>query len=228
MIHSYSKINTSQNFNEDFKTYSTLGVLQYLQAQLFWNILKASVIDNHNLPNVTGEILQIDFWPKWFNIQNIRNIYNSKYIEPDMFIRFERFDCIVEVKKTDRVGQYTDQWESQTLAYRNEYPEGKQLVYIALGGNSRLNASTHEKFKHVYKSTWQGLLREIVKALKERVSLIYKTEIINQEIRVLQSVVEAFASCYNEYVVELFDTISTDYQKIKLPQQKEMEELWRI
>ena len=41
MIYSYSKIKTDQNFNEDFKTYSSLGLLQFLPAQLFWNILKS-------------------------------------------------------------------------------------------------------------------------------------------------------------------------------------------
>ena len=227
MIYSYSKIKTDQNFNEDFKTYSSIGMLQFLPTQLFWNILKASVIDNQNLPNITGAMEQIEFWPKWFKIQNIKIVSNSKYIEPDVFIRFENFDCIVEVKKTDTFGQHPDQCESQTLAYRNEYPEGKELIYIALGGNPELNESLHEKYKHVYKSTWHRLLCGINKALQERVSMIYKNEIINQEIRILQSSLEAFASCYNEYVVELLDTMSINYQ-IKLPSQKKLEELWKI
>ena len=228
MIYSYSKIKTDQNFNEDFKTYSSLGLLQFLPAQLFWNILKASIVDNWNLPNLTGKMIQIDFWPKWFKIQGITTVANSKYIEPDIFIRFENFDCIVEVKKTDASGQHCDQWESQIQAYLNEYPEGRQFIYIALGGNSKLNAPSHEKFGYVYKSTWQRLLCEINKALQERLSLNYSSEAINQEIRILQSVVEAFASCYNEYVVELLDTIITDDKKIKLPRKIEMDELWKI
>lgn len=227
MIYSYSKIKTDQNFNEDFKTYISLGLLQFLPAQLFWNILKASVNNNQNLPNIAGEMIQIDFWPKWFNIHNISVVANSKYIEPDIFIRFENFDCIVEVKKTDTFGQYFAQWESQIQAYHNEYPEGKQLIYIALGGNLKLDASSDDKFKHVYKSTWQQFLHAINKTLQERVALVYKNEIINQEIRILQSVVEAFANCYNEYVVELLDTMNNYCQTIKLPQQKNLDELWK-
>ncbi len=227
MIHSYSKIKTDQNYNEDFKTYSTLGVLQFLPAQLFWNILKASVIDNQNLPSITGEIVQINFWPKWYNLQNINVVSNSIYIEPDVFIRFENFDCVIEVKKNDSFGQHYDQWESQTQTYRNEYPEGKQFIYIALGGNPKLDASSQEKFRHVYKSTWQRLLREINKSLQDRISVTYKTETINQEIRILQSAVDAF-SCYNEYVVELLDTMSTYHQTIKQPTKEFLQQLWKI
>lgn len=227
MICSYSKIKTDQKYNEDFKTYSTLGVLQYLPAQLLWTILRASVADNQDMPNVSGEIVQIEFWPKWYKIQNIKVVSNTTYIEPDVFICFENFDCVVEVKKTDSVGQHSDQWESQTLAYRNEYPDGKPFVYIALGGNLKLDTSSQDKFNHVYKSTWQRLLRVIDKALQERMSVAYKTEIMNQEIRILQSAVDAFAN-YNEYVVELLDTMNEYSQTIKLPTKESLKQLWRI
>lgn len=227
MIHSYSKIKTDRNYNEDFKTYSTLGVLQYLSAQMFWSILSASVIDNKKLPKFSGEIEQIDFWPKWYNLQNIEVVSNTSYIEPDVFLRFENFDCIIEVKKDDVSGQHFDQWESQTQAYKNEYPEGKQLIYIALGGNHWLDTSLLEKFNHVYKSTWQRLLREIDKALQERLHLSYKNELINQECRILLSAVDAFAH-YNEYVVEFMDTMDRYQQSIELPTKESLKQLWKI
>lgn len=96
MIHSYSKIKTDRNYNEDFKTYATLGVLQYLPAQFFWQLLRGAVINNKDLPIHAGEILQIDFWPKWYKIQNIKVVSNSSYIEPDVFIRFKNFYCIID------------------------------------------------------------------------------------------------------------------------------------
>ena len=227
MIHSYSKIKTDRKNNEDFKTYATIGVLQYLPAQFFWKLLRNAVIDNGGLPEDAGEITQIDFWPKWYKIQNIEVVPNTTYIEPDVFIRFENFDCIVEVKKTDSSGQHADQWESQTQAYRNEFPEGRELIYIALGGNPKLDASSHKKFRHVYKSTWQRLLREIDKALQERESLAYRTEITNQEIRILKSAIDAFAR-YNEYVVELLETMDNYNQSIILPTKKTLAQLWKI
>ena len=227
MIHSYSKIKTDQKYNEDFKTYSTLGVLQYLPAKFFWSLLRGAVIDNQKLPAISGEIAKIDFWPKWYKIQKIKVVANSSYIEPDVFIRFDNFDCIVEVKKTDSSGQHTDQWESQTQAYRNEFPEGKELIYIALGGNTKLDASSHEKFRHVYKATWHRLLREIDKAIQERESLGYKTQTTNQEIRILQSAIEAF-ECYNEYVVELLETMDNYHQSIIIPKKDTLAQLWKI
>ena len=227
MIHSYSKIKTDRNYNEDFKTYSTLGVLQYLPAQFFWSLLRGAVIDNQKLPYISGEITEIDFWPKWYKIHNIKVVPNTTYIEPDVFIRFENFDCIVEVEKTDSSGQQADQWESQTQAYRNEFPEGRELIYIALGGNPKLDASSHEKFRHVYKSTWQRLLHEIDKALQERESMAYRTETTNQEIRILQSAIDAFAR-YNEYVVELLETMTNYHQSIIIPTKDTFAQLWKI
>lgn len=227
MIHSYSKIKTDRNYNEDFKTYATLGVLQYLPAHVFWKLLRDSVIDNEALPEEAGEITQIDFWPKWYKIQNVKVVSNSTYIEPDVFIRFENFDCIVEVKKTDFSGQHSDQWENQTLAYRNEYPEDRRLIFIALGGNPKLDSTSQAKFCHVYKSTWQRLLREIDIALKEREGITVKTESVSQKIRILQAAVEAFAR-YNEYVVEFLHSLFDYNNGIQLPTQKSLNELWKI
>lgn len=227
MIHSYSKIKTDRNYNEDFKTYATLGVLQYLPANFFWRLLHDAVIDNEALPEEAGEITQIDFWPKWYKIQNIKVASNSTYIEPDVFIRFENFDCIIEVKKTDSLGQHSDQWESQTQAYKNEYSEGRRMIYIALGGNPKLDAASQAKFIHVYKSTWQRLLREIDKALTERNRMTYKTESDNQYIRILQAAVDAFAR-YNEYVVEFLHSLFDYNNEIQLPTPKSLKEIWKI
>lgn len=63
--------------------------------------------------------------------------------------------------------------------------------------------------------------------MQERMSVAYKTEIMNQEIRILQSAVDAFAN-YNEYVVELLDTMSEYSQTIKLPTKESLKQLWRI
>lgn len=201
-------------------------MLQYLPAQLFWTLLRESVVEGQSLPDNSGEIVQIDFWPKWYKIQNISVVANSTYIEPDVFIRFKNFDCIIEVKKTDSAGQHSDQWESQTQAYQNEYPEGREMFYIALGGNPSLDASSELKFKHVYKSTWHKLLQIISKALDERINLAYRTETVNQEIRLLQSAVDAFAR-YNEYVVEFLDSITIS-KSISLPHQNSLNQLWKI
>lgn len=211
MIHSYSKIRT--DYNEDFKTHLTIGVLQYLPAKLFWDIIKASLTDNKGIPDIAGEIVQIDFWIKWYTTK-------KEYVEPDVFIRFKNFDCIIEAKKKDINGQYNEQWENQKKAYENKYKE-KRLVYIALGGNSNFSTSSD----NVYKSTWQRLLHETYKALKERESFEYKTDAIEQEIRILKSVVDAFA-LYNEYVIELLDTMKKYNYTVIQPTKELWDQLW--
>ena len=207
MIHSFSKIKTDGKFNEDFKTHETLGLLQYLPANLFWNILRESIVYNDNVPCNAGEILEVDFWVKWYKVKNTNA--ERRYVEPDVFIRFENFDCIIEVKKTEVVGQHKDQWYEQILAYRNEYPGKNKLIYIALGGNRDFNKNPTDEYTEVYKASWRRLLHVLHRALDERRLLTYSTFSINQEIRILQSVVETFHR-YNEYKCEFLDSINFD------------------
>ena len=223
MIHSYSKIKTDGKFNEDFKTYATVGILQYLPVDLFWGIIRSSTVDSHNLPDNSGEIIQMEFWPRWYNLKNIDCVNNSKYIEPDIFIKFEMFDCIIEVKKSDYQGQYQAQWLSQSQAYFNEYGPDKKLVYIALGGNINLDETSSLKFVH--KATWQKLLKNVNNALQERLLMKFPSQQTKQEIRILNSVVESFSK-YNEYIVELLDTLKSE--DIFLPTNKEINSIWKI
>lgn len=223
MIHSYSKIKTDGILNEDFKTYTTIGILQYLPVDMFWNLIKNSVINHDRLPSFVGEIENIEFWPKWYKLQNIDKVNNTKYIEPDIFIRFKMYDCIIEVKKSDSHGQYKEQWLSQTQAYHNEYSSNKKLIYIALGGN--INLDELSDLSYVYKATWQKLLQNVHLALQERNIIKFPTHQIKQEIRILSSVIEIFSQ-YNEYMVELMDTIQ--YEKIFLIPNQEINQLWKI
>ena len=220
MIHSFSKIKTDMKYNEDFKTYQTIGLMQYLPASLFWHIIRECVISPNNLPHLSGEILQTDFWIKWYNIDNTNA---ERYVEPDVFIRFENFDCIIEVKKTEGSGQHHDQWDDQITSYRNTYPEGKRLIYIALGGNKDYSTGFDNRFSDVYRASWRRLLHAVHKALDERTTLHYQTSAVSQEIRILQSIMEAFKK-YNEYDVEFLDSL------ISIPEidltTKEFEKLW--
>lgn len=220
MIHSYSKVKTDKNYNEDFKTFLTIGHLQYLPAQLFWSILKASVVNNEDLPALSGEILQIDFWDKWYNTAGIAG---KEYIEPDVFIRFEEFDCIIEVKKHDSpdTKQHADQWFEQKTAYHNTYKDNKKLIYIALGGNPSLETSDD-----IYKATWQRLLMETARALHERRSMVYQTADIRQQIRILESVTDGFAR-YNEFVGTYLDTLNLTTQIASITD-NQINEIWKV
>lgn len=235
MIHSFSKIKTDRNYNEDFKTYQTIGILQYLPADLFWALIRSSVANPADLPLLSGEIIQIDLWPKWTDIEGTKA---TNYVEPDVFIRFENFDCIIEVKKTDGNGQRPDQWDDQIIAYGNTYPDETKLIYIVLGGNQDLSngyraiypivynghRAIYPIVHIVYKATWLKLLHAVNMALQERVAILNATTSTCRDIRIFQTVLESFAE-YKEYDVEFLDSIS-QFHDINLTS-KELDILWK-
>ncbi|WP_052184254.1 hypothetical protein [Psychroserpens sp. Hel_I_66] len=119
---------------EDSCTAGVFDILKYLPADLFWQILKSSLLLD-TLPSVAGNIQQIEFWPKW-SVKDIEEISNANYIEPDVFINFIDFDVIIEAKRYDEKQQNSKQHRDQLVAYFNEFSdnETKEVYYILLGG----------------------------------------------------------------------------------------------
>lgn len=114
MIHStYHKKNTC----EDPKTSAIFETLLMLPDDLFWDLLRGDCFENENLPPVAGPIEDYKFWPHWSPI----NTTNTDYVEPDVFIRFQYLDIIIEAKYSERVGQYCEQWRNEIISYHNEY-----------------------------------------------------------------------------------------------------------
>lgn len=210
MIHSYSKFIKEDSFNEDFKTYSIIGALRFLPSNLFWELLRASCVTSESLPLRAGELESIEMWPHW-NSGN--NTTNSNFVEPDVFVRFSDFDLIIEAKKTDFGGQYSEQWNNETIAYRNEYGSGKRIILLALGGNTDLNNIDDDRFNHVYKALWTRLLHAVHDCREQRLSLSLKSEATRQEIRVLEAIQEAFA-LFNEYIVDLLESVPLRNNKL--------------
>lgn len=203
MIYSYAKFIREDGFNEDFKSYSTIGVLRYLPTDLFWELLRASCICPEQLPARAGTMESFEMWPRWRNVDGTKN---SEAVEPDVFIRFSHFDLIVEAKKKDFGGQDPGQWKNETVAYRNEYGDKKAVFLLALGGNDNLNRIADKEFEHVHKALWTNLLRAVHDCREQRLALSFKSEATGQEIRILEAVEEAFVQ-YNEYVVDLLESI---------------------
>ena len=94
---------------EDPKTSSVFETLLMLPDELLWEVLRAACFDNDNLPMVSGQIEDYEFWPHW----DSANTSNTKLVEPDVFIRFQSFDLIIEAKYRDNYGQYSQQWEDR-------------------------------------------------------------------------------------------------------------------
>ena len=198
------KLNHKINSYEDAITSTIIGLLKYLPTELFWEILSRSCTDSTNLPNVSGELKAIDFWPKWC----AKETCNSKYVEPDVFIRFACFDVIIEIKPYDDLGQHQIQWENQITSYHNEKGEcDKQLYYISLGGNylkSNQSIIYNDNEFIINKCNWIGVLLEVSNLLKELRGL--KTIILNKDstIRILEDIIRGF-NYYGFYNISWFE-----------------------
>ncbi|TCO06967.1 hypothetical protein [Natronoflexus pectinivorans] len=144
--------------SEDSLTASIFERLFYLPTDLFWFILRNSCYDNDDLPKDCGSLISKEFWPHW----DATKTSNSNYIEPDIFIRFEKFDLIIEAKRYDKNQQDPEQWKNQIDAYKNMHD--KKLYYIALGG---IRSEKKEKCNNViiFPCQWNRILRAVKKEL---------------------------------------------------------------
>ena len=119
---------------EDAKTSTIFGEMLHLPTDLFWEILlnasySSDSFSNH-LPLVgeTGEILDYEFWPYW---------RLKDKVEPDVFVSFERFDLIIEVKVHDYNQQKPRQWKREIEAYKKQYSSERKPIYlIAISGKT--------------------------------------------------------------------------------------------
>lgn len=127
--------------SEDSLTSSVVGLMQYLPDDIFWDLLRSSCGRSSNLPESVGTILSINFWDKW----DPTDTWNTRHVEPDVWVDTEAYYIIVEAKKKDALGmQHGDQWENEIKALLNENDGklDKELIFIALGGNESLLDST--------------------------------------------------------------------------------------
>lgn len=115
---------------ENTLTAAVFSHLLHLPAGMFWEILRKSCYTDQ-LPNDAGEPLHVDPWPSW----SAEGTNNCSRVIPDIFIRFDEFDLIIEAKRRDDWMQRRTQWEDQLAAYANEYGSDRKPVrMIALGG----------------------------------------------------------------------------------------------
>lgn len=191
---------------EDPKTSSVFETMLMLPDELFWGVLRTACFDNDNLPLVSGQIEDYEFWPHW----DPTGTNNATYVEPDVLIRFQSFDLIIEAKYSDRSGQYCDQWENEIIAYKNEYDSDKPVFFIAVGGNAE-KASEQVVFVKdviVNKCTWLSLLIQVTKLRDEYEALLMKSNNQSSVIRILNFIELAF-NIHGVYNIRWFYDIRT-------------------
>lgn len=120
--------------SEDSLTSSTIGLLQYLDGILFWEILRESCGEKHLLTQVVGKLNNIYFWRRFLPDLEI----NVSHVEPDVYCEFEEVNLIIEAKKGDAFGQNVNQWRKEINSYFKKVESDKPLLFIAIGGNNSL------------------------------------------------------------------------------------------
>lgn len=201
----YSTI-ASKDTNEDPKTSSIFETLLMLPDELFWGVLRNACFDNSNLPDVAGQIESYDFWPHW----DPTGTTNCKLVEPDLFIRFQAFDLIIEAKYGEFGGQYMQQWKNEIISYNNEYSDDeKSLYFIAIGGNADKETEAVELSKNVdvNKCTWQSLLIQVSRLREEYQGFSIISNLNSSTKRILDLVELAF-NVHGVYNIRWFDELA--------------------
>ena len=177
---------------EDTLTSSVIGLLQYLPDPLFWKVLKGAFGQSSvSLPVDIGEVLEFHFWERF----DASGTKNSTVVEPDVWVETEKFDIIIEAKRSDDSAdnaQYEEQWRNQIIALHNSYGEetAKPLIYIAIGGNESLRDTSvlvDGREYAIHTASWYNLLNVVL-------NLIHDYETDNIPIctrRILMDIVQA-------------------------------------
>ncbi|WP_040281030.1 hypothetical protein [Psychroserpens damuponensis] len=149
---------------EDSLTASVFDLLKYLPTDLFWHILKQA-LHQDQLPSYCGEVLEMQYWAKW-QAKGKYDANNSKYVEPDLFMRFKDFDLIIEAKRNDSNQQSDGQLKKEIKAYLNEYEDKENTVYLLQVGGL-IDTCVKEEFNIAgikvlqSKTNWTSLLKSV-------------------------------------------------------------------
>lgn len=194
---------------EDPKTSSVFENLMLLPDNVFWHILKSSCFYNERMLVNSGKLLSYEFWSHWDNT----GTDNNTYVEPDLFIRFEEFDVIIEAKYGDYGGQYLKQWTQELTAYDNEYgKEEKPVIFIAVGGNMSMDIEEIKvrSRKHlIFKCNWLSLLIATNKYRSELKRISVPDMNISATLRLLDNIILAF-NINGVYNIDWLNTMATE------------------
>ena len=191
---------------EDPKTSAVFENLMLLPDNVFWHILKQSCFSSSSLPNNAGQLLSVEFWPHW-DSTGTRNRY---YVEPDVFVRFEELDVIIEAKYGDVKGQGEDQWEDEIIAYHNEYGNETPFAFIAIGGNMSATEETKkvkEESVIIHKCNWLSILILITKYKTELEKISVPDMANSATMRLLDNIILAF-NINGVYNIDWFNTMA--------------------
>ncbi|MGF1690088.1 hypothetical protein [Photobacterium kagoshimensis] len=122
-----------------------------------------------------GVFQSIDYWPRY----ELGEGGESRQVEPDLVIRFELCNLIVEVKPPAGGDQYYDQWQREVDSFlQSDEREALPLYFLAIGRIDTRNAlqwgkllkEQHLELELVGATKWQAVTDVLVKLINEGVS----------------------------------------------------------
>ena len=192
---------------EDSLTASVISHLLHLPFEVCWRILRNACYQSEMLPQNPGEP-EVHAWPHW----SPTGTRNSRFVEPDVFLRFPDFDLIVEAKFEDWGQQNPEQWARELEAYGNEYGEERRFVkMLAIGGIHQThdalikhrwippcNGGDKEEAPHdfdcpVHMCQWSRVLHQCRQLEREITKAAYPTSQSLAHRRILADLIRMFA-----------------------------------
>ena len=122
---------------EDFLTASVIGRMIYFPADFFLKIINSSSIYKNHQIFYAGNLEYYEFWPNLLIDEESTNMVLRR--QPDVLLKFENVDILIEAKRNDDFLQNYNQWSDQLLFYlknkeNNEVDESNPILFWALGG----------------------------------------------------------------------------------------------
>ena len=195
------EIRKDQIICEDTKTSSVFEILLLLPDEIIWDILRESIIDNKKIKSLSaGKLIDYSFWPSW----DPDNTDNTRRVEPDLFLSFEKLDLIIESKIDLSNKQTKAQWEREIISYKNEHKETKKVILLAVDGIFDPNLTVINEVE-VYKTTWDKIADTIINYSKNK-------NLEPEKKRLFKMFRNIFAMFYISYI----DTISPLSEKLPI------------
>ena len=137
---------------EDSLTSSVFERLALLSDENLWWVLRNAcdkqALAAKPLPEDVGKLEKVEFWPSWKPDPQLER--NNLRVEPDVFLRFERYDIIVEAKRSDfEQSQNKAQLENELGAWYQEFEGGRPVLLLAIGGNTIVGSRNDIKLEHL-------------------------------------------------------------------------------
>ena len=128
MLRAILKGKASNPAIEDTLTAGVFGRLMYLNTKLIWSILSSSFLSDASLQNSPIDYENTEFWPHWWLEKD------KKTVEPDIILRFDQCDLIVEAKRWDSYMQNPHQLVREWISYHEQQLIKKKVFLLAVGG----------------------------------------------------------------------------------------------